>query len=61
MGDAIIALTSNLAMHRKQRIEFKDEWFDPKSSAVPDPEHKPDARWRDLSLAVGFLRSKRTG
>ena len=40
MGDAIMALTSNLAMRHKKRVEFKSEWFDPDSPAVPenDPE-----------------------
>ncbi len=40
MGDAIMALTSNLAMKYKKRIVFKEEWFDPRNSAVPenDPE-----------------------
>ncbi len=40
MKDAIMALTSNLAMKHKQRIVFKDEWFDPTSDAAPetDPE-----------------------
>jgi predicted dehydrogenase len=42
MADAIIALTSNLAMKRRQRIEFQREWFDPASSAVPDAEMKPE-------------------
>ena len=42
MADAIIALTSNLAMKQKQRIEFKPEWFDAKSTAVPDGDHKPE-------------------
>jgi predicted dehydrogenase len=42
MADAIVALTSNLAMKSKQRIEFKSEWFDPKTTAVPDAEHKPE-------------------
>ena len=42
MADAIIALTSNLAMKRRQRIEFKPEWFDAASSEVPDPEMKPE-------------------
>src|SRR5262249_29247630 len=36
MADAIIALTSNLAMRQRQRIEFKEAWFDPISSDVPD-------------------------
>lgn len=40
MKDAIMALTSNLAMKYKKRIVFKDEWFDPSSDLVPenDPE-----------------------
>ena len=40
MKDAIMALTSNLAMKHKKRIEFKDEWFDPDNAAAPetDPE-----------------------
>jgi predicted dehydrogenase len=36
MADAIIALTSNLAMKQRQRIEFKEEWFDAGSPAVPE-------------------------
>jgi predicted dehydrogenase len=50
MADAIIALTSNLAMRgtkesggRPQRIEFQKEWFDPTSAAVPDKESKVEA------------------
>jgi predicted dehydrogenase len=42
MADAIVALTSNLAMKRRQRIEFKPEWFDATSAEVPDPEMKPE-------------------
>jgi predicted dehydrogenase len=42
MADAIIALTSNLAMKRRQRIEFQREWFDADSREVPDPEMKPE-------------------
>ena len=42
MADAIIALTSNLAMRRHQRIEFKPEWFEAGSPEVPDPEMKPE-------------------
>jgi predicted dehydrogenase len=41
MADAIIALTSNLAMGKQQRIEFKPEWFDPTNKAVPDAEMEP--------------------
>lgn len=40
MADAIIALTSNLAMKHQKRIEFKPEWFDPESPEVPDAENK---------------------
>jgi predicted dehydrogenase len=42
MADAIIALTSNLAMKKHQRIEFKEEWFDATSNAVPDAEMVPE-------------------
>lgn len=40
MADAIMALTSNLAMKHKKRVVFKPEWFDPDNPAVPetDPE-----------------------
>lgn len=38
MGDAIMALTSNLAMKYKKRIEFKPEWFDPNNPAVPETD-----------------------
>jgi predicted dehydrogenase len=40
MKDAIMALTSNLAMKHKKRIVFKDEWFDPASDAVPETDPK---------------------
>jgi predicted dehydrogenase len=42
MADAIIALTSNLAMRRHQRIAFQPEWFLADSPAVPDAEMKPE-------------------
>ncbi|MBY0523134.1 MAG: Gfo/Idh/MocA family oxidoreductase [Gemmataceae bacterium] len=42
MADAIIALTANLAMKNHERIEFKSEWFEPKSNAVPDPKMIPE-------------------
>lgn len=38
MGDAIMALTANLAMKHKKRIVFKPEWFDPASDAVPETD-----------------------
>lgn len=42
MADAIIALTSNQAMKKRQRIEFSPTWFDPASKDVPDADMKPE-------------------
>jgi predicted dehydrogenase len=41
MADAIIALTANMAMNRKnpKRIKFDADWFDPASDKVPETEH----------------------
>jgi len=36
MADAIIALTSNIAMRENRRIEFKPEWFDINNDATPE-------------------------
>jgi predicted dehydrogenase len=41
MADAILALTANLAMKHRTRIEFKPEWFEATSSEVPDKEVDP--------------------
>jgi predicted dehydrogenase len=41
MGDAVIALTSNLAARQGARIEFKKEWFDIQSDETPEGV-KPD-------------------
>lgn len=38
MADAVIALTSNLAMERKERIEFDPKWFEIESDEVPTGE-----------------------
>ncbi len=38
MGDAIMAMTANLAMKHKTRIEFKPEWFDPENDATPEAD-----------------------
>jgi hypothetical protein len=38
MADAIMALTSNLAMKHKKRIVFKPEWFDPENPATPEED-----------------------
>ena len=40
MADAIMALTANLAMQRRRRIEFRTEWFDPDSDAVPEEDEQ---------------------
>jgi predicted dehydrogenase len=36
LADAVIALTSNIAMRERRRIEFDDRWFDPTSPEVPE-------------------------
>ena len=36
MGDAVIALTANMAARKGQRIEFKKEWFDIQSDETPE-------------------------
>jgi predicted dehydrogenase len=36
MADAIIALVSNMAMEKQERIVFKEEWFDPASDETPE-------------------------
>jgi predicted dehydrogenase len=35
LADAVIALTTNIAIAENRRIEFNPEWFDPASDAVP--------------------------
>ncbi|MBA4065261.1 MAG: gfo/Idh/MocA family oxidoreductase [Isosphaera sp.] len=39
MADAIVALTANMAMAKRERIVFEDAWFDPKSDEVPETKH----------------------
>src|SRR5262249_44425689 len=36
LADAVIALTSNIAMAKRRLIEFDEKWFDYKSDEVPD-------------------------
>jgi len=36
MGDAVIALTANLAARQGKRIDFDEKWFDPDSDETPD-------------------------
>ncbi|MCC6124724.1 MAG: Gfo/Idh/MocA family oxidoreductase [Pirellulales bacterium] len=41
LGDAVIALTTNMAARKGERIEFKEEWFQIDSDETPEGE-KPD-------------------
>ena len=36
LGDAVIALTTNIAGRQGKRIEFRKEWFDPDSDETPE-------------------------
>ena len=36
LADAVIALTTNIAMKQNRRIEFLPEWFDYKSDKTPE-------------------------
>lgn len=36
MGDAVIALVTNMAARKGQRIEFEESWFDPHSPETPE-------------------------
>ncbi|MFN5433491.1 MAG: gfo/Idh/MocA family oxidoreductase, partial [Planctomyces sp.] len=38
MADAIMALTANLAMKTRKRIEFREEWFDADNDAAPESD-----------------------
>lgn len=40
MADAILALTSNIAMKVRERIEFKPDWFKWDSPATPEDDYK---------------------
>ena len=46
LADAVIALTSNLAMRERRRIDFDPKWFDYSSDATPDRSEG------DLEMAV---------
>ncbi len=36
LADAVIALSSNIAMHQKRRVEFDPRWFDYKAPETPE-------------------------
>jgi predicted dehydrogenase len=40
LADAVIALTSNIAMKEKRRIEFEPKWFDWQSPDVPETSNR---------------------
>jgi predicted dehydrogenase len=42
LGDAVIALTTNKAARKGERIEFKESWFDIHSDETPEGGDKPD-------------------
>ena len=42
MADAIIALTTNLAVRTGQPVDFKPEWFDPAKDDTPEKDLKID-------------------
>jgi len=43
MADAILALTANMAMAKKERIVFEEDWFKPESAEVPETKHAKKA------------------
>jgi predicted dehydrogenase len=43
MADAILALTANMAMAKKERIAFEDAWFETGSTEVPETKHAKKA------------------
>jgi predicted dehydrogenase len=38
LGDAVIALTTNIAARQGMRVEFKDAWFEPDDDATPEDD-----------------------
>ncbi|REK09415.1 MAG: gfo/Idh/MocA family oxidoreductase [Planctomycetota bacterium] len=45
LGDAVIALVTNMAMREGRRIEFKPEWFDIESDETPEGDAPDLARY----------------
>ena len=48
LGDAVIALTSNLAIAKNQQIKFDPAWFDPARSETP--EGKPPRQAAEVKV-----------
>ncbi|TWT86883.1 Glucose--fructose oxidoreductase precursor [Pseudobythopirellula maris] len=49
LADAVVALTSNIAMDENRRVEFDPAWFDPDSDATP--EGKAPRKAGDITIA----------
>jgi len=49
LGDAVIALTTNIAAREGKRIEFDEEWFDPDSDKTPEGV-KPDVNRKQYKV-----------
>ena len=49
LGDAVIALTTNISAKLGRRIDFNEEWFDPASDQVPETLLDPDSPKPDVS------------
>ena len=55
LGDAVIALSTNIAMRENRRIEFKNEWFDIDSDETPEGV-KPDlSRYASTTRATARI------
>ena len=56
LGDAVIALVTNLAADLGQSVEFKEEWFDIDNDATPeydilkDEKFKPDVKRKEYQV-----------
>jgi predicted dehydrogenase len=49
LGDAVIALTSNIAIEKGERIKFDPAWFDPIRSETP--ENKPPRAANEITIS----------
>jgi len=49
LGDAVIALTTNVAAREERRIEFDKRWFDPDDDATPE-KIKPNVDRKEYTL-----------
>ena len=54
LADAVIALTTNIAARKGERIEFKEAWFDPDSDETPEGV-KPDVTRYAYERSIGAV------